>query len=196
MKQIKMALIITVVAFLQACNSNDDSVDAAKDTNDSLISATDSMGGMSSTDTTAVTKDDADFAVEAANGGMMEVQLGNYAMKNASSQRVKDFGAMIAKDHSQANEELKSIASSKNIVLPTFISEDVNKDMLNIMEKKGRDFDKAYMKMMVDDHENDIRKFEKASNDCKDPALKNFASKTLPALKAHLESAKAIVDMK
>ncbi len=58
--------------------------------------------------------------------------------------------------------------------------------------KKGADFDKAYISMMVQDHEEDIRKFEQASQNAKDADTKAFASKTLPILRQHLEMAKSI----
>lgn len=202
-----MVLMVTLLGFLLACNSsNNDSVDAAKEANDdrkdSAVSVTPDSLGMSRSDTALnkslvpVDKKDADFAVEAANGGMMEVELGNYAQKNAMSQRVKDFGAMMARDHSKANEELKALAASKNITLPTTMGNDTHKDMEELMKKTGKDFDKAYMKMMVNDHKKDISEFEKAAKNCKDADIKGFAIKTLPVLNVHLDSAKVINSMK
>lgn len=197
MKNVKSALFIAVVAIAQACNSGttNDSVTAANDANEKKDSST--VTKMSDTatakvNTMPVDKDDADFAVKAANGGMMEVQLGNYAQQNGVSKRVKDFGAMMVKDHTKANEELKSIASAKNITLPTTIGNDAQKDMDNLMKKKGADFDKAYMNMMLDDHKKDVKEFEKAAKDCKDAEIKSFAGKTLPVLLVHLDSTKAI----
>ncbi|MDN3655442.1 DUF4142 domain-containing protein [Ferruginibacter paludis] len=199
MKNVKSALFIAVIAMAQACNSgsNTDSVKAANEANDNKDSAStaakmDTATSATKMNTMPVDKDDADFAVKAANGGMMEVQLGNYAQQNAVSKRVKDFGAMMVKDHTKANEELKSIAASKNITLPSSIGTDAQKDMDDLMKKKGNDFDKAYMNMMLDDHKNDVKEFEKAAKDCKDPEIKTFAGKTLPVLLAHLDSTKAI----
>src|SRR5579864_8800068 len=62
---------------------------------------------------------DASFYKNAAEGGMAEVELGNLAQKNGKSQSVKDFGAMMVKDHSAANEKLKSVAAAKNVALPS-----------------------------------------------------------------------------
>jgi len=45
---------------------------------------------------------------------------------------------------------------------------------------------------MIDDHEKDIKEFEKASNNVKDLDVKNFVDNTLPVLRRHLDSAKAI----
>ena len=137
-------------------------------------------------------EDDTEFAVEAANGGMMEVQLGQLAQTNASSAAVKQFAAMIVKDHGAANDELKSIAQAKNITLPAAINEDAKKMYDDLAAKKGADFDKAYVDMMVDDHKKDIDKFEEEAKDGKSPELKAFAAKVLPVLKAHKEKIDAI----
>jgi putative membrane protein len=63
---------------------------------------------------------------------------------------------MMVKDHSQANENLKTIANSLNIALPDSVSDDTRKEIDKLKMKKGKDFDKAYVDMMVDDHKKDI----------------------------------------
>ncbi|MEP7110326.1 MAG: DUF4142 domain-containing protein [Ferruginibacter sp.] len=200
MKKVEFVFLIAIFGLFQACNSgtNNDSVEAAKDANDKKDSPV--MAGHNDS-TMAVSnmpvdKDAADFAVEAANGGMMEVELGNYAQQNASSQRVKDFAVMMVKDHSKANGELKEIAVSKNITLPMNVGEKARKDMDDLMKKKGKDFDKAYMNMMLDDHKKDVKAFEKAAKDCNDPEIKSFAGRTLPVLQGHLDSSKALTGKK
>jgi predicted outer membrane protein len=69
-----------------------------------------------STNMAPLDKMDQDFVMKAASGGMMEVELGNMAQQNASSQRVKDFGSMMVRDHSKANDELMSFASRRNLM--------------------------------------------------------------------------------
>jgi putative membrane protein len=200
MKKVNLILLGAVILFAQACNSgaNKDSVDAAKDANEKKDSTeiVDKNATSMQTNTMPVDKDAADFAVEAANGGMMEVELGNYAAQNAFSQRVKDFGSMMVKDHSKVNDELKSIAATKNITLPSSVGESAQKDMTDLMKKKGKDFDKAYMDMMLDDHKKDVKDFEKEAKECKDPEVRSFAGKTLPVLLTHLDSTKAITGKK
>lgn len=140
-------------------------------------------------------EDDTEFAVEAADGGMIEVQLGELAEKNGMSKGVKDFGKMMVKDHSKANEELKALAEKKNITLPTMVSEDKQKMYNELAAKTGADFDKAYVSAMVDDHKEDIKAFEKASTDCKDADIKTWAGEKLPTLNHHLETAQSLKDM-
>lgn len=132
------------------------------------------------------------FMTKAASGGMMEVQLGQIAQDQGDNQRVKDFGAMMIRDHGKANDELKSIASAKNVTLSDSLMADHKKHVADMKKKKGSAFDKAYMSMMVKDHQKDIQEFEKASNNLSDGEVKAFATRTLPVLKTHLDSANAI----
>jgi len=178
-------LLLSVYLF-QACNNsstsdNKDSVDSAKTVNK---------------EQKPVDKDVSDFAVKAANGGMMEVQLGKIAMDKGVSKRVKDFGAMMVQDHTQANDDLKMRASALNITLPATVSDDMQKEIDMCSKKMGKDFDKEYMNMMLDDHKKDVDEFKKAAENLSDSTIKDFASKTLPVLEKHLDSAKAITGKK
>ena len=64
--------------------------------------------------------------------------------------------------------------------------------MEDLNKKSGKDFDKAYINLMIDDHKKDVDKFKKGSTDLKDPDLKNFAAETLPVVQMHLDSIQAI----
>jgi putative membrane protein len=135
---------------------------------------------------------DNDFIHKAAMGGMMEVELGKAARIQATNQRVKNYGEMMDHDHTLANDQLKTIAENKNVKIPDRLSSEKQKHVDMMKARKGNDFDKSYMDMMVNDHKKDIKEFEEASEKATDPDLKAFASKTLPVLKMHLDSAKAI----
>ena len=137
-----------------------------------------------------------DFIVKATQGGMMEVQMGQLAQQNASNERVKNFGAMMVQDHSTANKDLEGLAGATNMSVPTALTKEAEHHMKDLASKKGKDFDKAYMKMMLDDHKKDIAEFKKAASSLPDEQFKNFAAKTLPTLQKHLDSAIAISKMK
>jgi putative membrane protein len=143
-----------------------------------------------------VQADASNFAVEAANGGMTEVELGKIAEENASNPRVKAFGEMMVKDHTEAGNNLKGIATSLNIALPDSVSNDSKKEIDHMKMKKGKDFDKAYVSMMVDDHKKDIAEFRKCADNCSDSTIKSFAATTLPVLMKHLDSIQAIAGKK
>jgi len=130
------------------------------------------------------------FATEASKGGMKEVEMGTMGQSKASNTRVKNFAAMMVRDHTKANAELKDIMTNKKLSETT--KEDQSKHMQAMANKSGDDFDKEYMHMMVEDHNKDIALFKEESKNGKDAELKAFAAKTLPILEMHLDSAKAV----
>lgn len=135
---------------------------------------------------------DTTFAKEAASAGLMEVELGNLAQQNAANPRVKNFGQMMVRDHTTANDELKRIAMAKNMMLPDSMMKKHRDHVESMRKMTGKAFDNHYMDMMVKDHTEDVQKFEKASTGATDTDLKAWAGKTLPVLRTHLDSAKAI----
>jgi putative membrane protein len=120
------------------------------------------------------------FMKKAAKGGMMEVAMGRMAEQNAQSDDVKSFGKRMVTDHSKANDELKSIASKKGFQLPS-------------KQPSGKwTSDKAYMEMMVKDHEKDLAEFKEEANSGSDPDVKKFAEDTAKVVQEHLDLAKEI----
>ena len=61
--------------------------------------------------------DDSDhcFLKNAAEGGLVEVELGALAQEQGSSQAVKDFGAMMVREHMVTNRKLQTLAASKDL---------------------------------------------------------------------------------
>lgn len=135
---------------------------------------------------------DHDFLMDAAVGGLMEVELGRVAAQQGSSEAIKQFGQRMVDDHSQANTELMTLASSKGITLPTSIDDKHREQVTKLSAMSGAEFDRAYAKMMLKDHEKDVSEFEKESTKATDPDVKAFASKTLPTLQEHLTLARAL----
>jgi len=135
---------------------------------------------------------DHNFLMDAAMGGMLEVELGRLAAQQGASDAVKQFGQRMVDDHSKANQELMSLAQSKGITLPTEIDEKHKKDMTKLSGLSGAEFDREYGKMMLSDHRKDVSEFEKQSTRGTDADLKAFATKTLPTLKEHLQMAESL----
>lgn len=135
---------------------------------------------------------DAEFVKKAAVGGMHEVALGKLAASQGKSDEVKKFGQKMVDDHSKANEELKAAAKKANLEVPDKIDADHQKHIDTLKDMKGDEFDKAYVKHMLKDHEEDVAEFTKASKEAKDTNIKDFATKTLPTLKEHLDMVKKL----
>ena len=176
-------MIAAAGLMFQACNGN------KKDS----TSSADSVNSVKDTTTTgktgiAVVADDAKFAVDAANGGMTEIQLSQLATIKTVNDKVKAFATMMVMDHSKAGGELKAIAMTKNITLPDSVNADSKKAIGDLSKKSGADFDKAYVDKMVADHKATVDMFESASKSLKDADLKAFVDKTLPTIKGHLDN--------
>jgi len=181
-------------ALVWSCN-NSGSSSSSSDSSTTMGTDTTGTATTNTTNTasnTPLSKDDSSFVMEAAAGGMMEVQAGQLAQQNAQSQRVKDFGSMMVTDHSKANDELSSYASSHGITLPTSLPADEQKHIDAMKNMKGAAFDKHYVSMMVEDHQKDVAKFKQESTGANDDQLKTWVSNTLPVLQKHLDSIQAI----
>jgi putative membrane protein len=189
MKNLYFIPAVACALAISACNGAKDSKSVADSANASMDTF---KAHATPTNNQSISSDDAKFATAAANGGMAEVVLGKLAQEKGSSQQVKDFGAMMVKDHAKANDELKQIAAGDKIMLPDSINTEESKLKAELASKSGSDFDKAYVNAMVDDHKNDIKDFENASKVVKYPDMLAFVKKTLPVLKMHLDAIQKI----
>jgi putative membrane protein len=134
------------------------------------------------------------FAMEAAMGGMMEVELGRVAAQKGASDEVRQFGQRMVDDHSKANEELMRIASSKGLTPPAALDAKHQAEMQKLSALSGEKFDKEYVKMMVKDHKKDVGEFQKEADRGADADIKAFAASTLPTLREHLQMIQRIND--
>jgi len=129
---------------------------------------------------------DALFAKKAAAGGLTEVELGQLAEQNGASQEVKDFGAKMVSDHGKANDNLKAVATKDNLTIPDKPNAEQQALIDKLTKETGKDFDTAYIHVMVKAHIADRALFAKESENGSNPDLKQFATDTLPVIKEHL----------
>lgn len=95
------AMLLSGMLFFTACsNKATDSEEIAEDQNEEQFEDNKK-------------ENDAEFAVAAADGGMLEVQLGKLAQTNGASNEVKMPGEMVVTDHTKSNDELIALATRK-----------------------------------------------------------------------------------
>ena len=146
-----------------------------------IIGAISLTGAVRAADSASSLSDkDKTFMKKAAKGGMMEVAMGQVAEQKAQSEDVKSFGKRMVTDHSKANDELKSIASKKGVQLPS------KEHTIKWTS------DKAYVDMMVKDHEKDLAEFKEEASGGSDPDVKKFADDTSKVIQEHLDLVKEI----
>jgi putative membrane protein len=168
----KSFFLFTVAACLAAFNFVSSPANAA---DKSTISATDKA-----------------FVIKAAQGGMTEVQLGQLAADKGTSQDVKDFGSKMVTDHGNANDELKSIASSKDITIPDKLDAKHQAVVDKMSKMSGAEFDKGYVAEMVKGHKETDALFTKEAKSGQDADIKAFAAKTDEIVKMHLSMIQGI----
>ena len=141
----------------------------------------------------AVRRGDRRFVEKAVAGGMFEVQISQLAASKATDPQVKSFANMLVDHHTAANSELVQLANSLRIELPAVPPRSMRREVEKLGKKNGAEFDRDFVRRVgIKAHEQDIKLFQHASKDVKDPRVKAWVDKTLPTLQSHLQQAQAL----
>jgi putative membrane protein len=134
---------------------------------------------------------DQKFVDFAAQTNMVEANLGQLAQDSAERQDVKDYGKMLATDHTNDQQQLTAAAQQANLTVPNAIDEEHNKTVIGPYQKlKGAAFDHKYIADMIAGHTKAIEIYKKEAADAENPAIKSYAATALPVLQKHLDGAK------
>lgn len=179
----QVMLGLGLAASIAACNDNraNDANTAARDTGAAVGTA-----GASA---------DRDWIEDQLEDGQAEINLAQLATERATDPQVKEFAQMMVKDHQAAADELKQAASAANVQVnaPAELDND-HKDLHEDLSKlSGRDFDRKYIDAMVDEHQEAVNELEKKT-DSDNMQIRQWASKTIPTVRQHLDRAKQIQD--
>lgn len=190
MKKTRIALLLGF-AVVMSCNNEqkdkDDSVEKADSANAELHDT-------ASTHTTQVIDEKStDFLVRAANNAMTDIEMARIGTQQLTMQPIKDFASTLGTEHKNLGEQIKSLASKKNITLPATVSTEAQKEIDKLAGKEDKkNYDKLFVKEMIDRHQECIRLYEDAAKDAADVDIKTFANNSLVKLRMHLDSAKAL----
>ena len=188
----KAALLLFGIAALVGCNDADtkqdidDSIDKADSANERYHDTALNEPAV------VVDENSTTFLVRAANATMAELEMAHMTQQIATIPSIKDFASMLAEEHQRLQQEIKSLATAKHIVLPAAVSNDDQKDINDLAEMNGRNYDKAFINKIIDRHKDGIRLYDVAAKDAADADIKNFANNTLVKLRIHLDSAQAL----
>src|SRR5499433_4011125 len=131
---------------------------------------------------------DSNFIKEAAAGGMAEVELSKIATKSVNPE-VKRFAERMVRDHTSAGTELTGIATELGATLPKSLDTNHQKIRDQLANMHGPAFDRQYIQIMVDDHDQAVKLFRQEISSSHDPRLKQFAQKVLPTIEEHQKMA-------
>lgn len=164
--------------------SDEDTLDSHKQNSDTSVSE----NNLKPSDDTATSN----FLIKAAEAGWVEEEAGNKAMAKATTSAVKNFASIIAQDHMKSNEKIRLMAAHRGVNLPLDTPQQKMKIMAKMFQERGKAFDRAYLDMMIKDHQEAIFLFENSKLLVEDEEVKNFIANIIPKLKMHLDSAQSI----
>ncbi|RFM28820.1 DUF4142 domain-containing protein [Deminuibacter soli] len=130
---------------------------------------------------------DRDFMTKAAIANMAEIQAGQLALGQGISDTVKTFGQNMVTDHTTCLTELKAIADSMQVTLPSQPDNEHAMVLQTLMQKKGHDFDRAYLMAQLKGHQQAVALFKTEWNSTTNTRLKAFTAKYLPIIQMHLQ---------
>lgn len=134
---------------------------------------------------------DQQFVDMAAQTDMVEANLGQMAGNVADAQGVKDYGQMLATDHTSDYQQLINAAKQANLNVPSAIDTAHDKAMIDPFQKlKGAAFDHKYIQEMIAGHTKAILAYKEAAANAQNPVIKSYAETALPVLQKHLSGAK------
>lgn len=143
-------------------------------------------------DMTTSSSTDATFMKKLAEGDLAEVDAGRLASQRSSNTGVKDFGQQMVTDHNQNDTELATLAAAHGVEVPTTIDSEHASLKATLENANGSAFDSQYIKAQVRDHEKTVALLQQEVHAGQDPAVKEFAQKTLPVVNHHLAMAKQL----
>ncbi|HEX5206898.1 MAG TPA: DUF4142 domain-containing protein [Steroidobacteraceae bacterium] len=131
------------------------------------------------------------FMRKAIQGNLAEIKVGQLAQQKGASEGVRHFGSVLEQDHSTANSQAMTAASSMGVTPPAEPSMKEQAEYRHLAALSGAKFDKAFVKEMVKDHRQDIAEYEKEAKTSNSQAS-SYAEQSLPVLKKHLQLAESL----
>lgn len=134
-----------------------------------------------------------DFVKQVAISDMFEIESNKLAQEKGNAAQ-KSFASEMVKDHTKTSTELKALVSSGKVKaeLPTVLDSAHQSKLDKLKSKSGKDFSSDFDSMQQDAHKDAVSLFERYAKGGDNAELKNWAGKTLPALKHHLEMAEGL----
>lgn len=135
----------------------------------------------------------ADFVKEVAISDMFEIESSKLAEQKGTAQE-KSFAQQMITDHTKTSSELKGLVGNGKVqaTLPTMLDSSHQSKLDKLKSASGRDFSSDYNSDQVSAHEDAVSLFERYAKGGDNTALKDWAGRTVPTLKHHLDMAKEL----
>jgi putative membrane protein len=137
---------------------------------------------------------DADFVVDAYTDGMIEIRMAERVKGLLVTQDAKNVADMMITEHTAMNNDLRALATKKQISLPTELTRMQQDDIDDVADEAGINVDQEYLDKAVSMHRDAVDHAEKASSKANDTEVQSAFAAALPKLRSHLDMAKTARD--
>ncbi len=179
----KIAASLTIVCAMVCSISFAQSTTSATGTSSTTGTDSSTMGSGTADSTTV------NFVTNAAMSDMKEITAAKLALTKGKSAAVKAYASKMIMHHTMTSKKMMALVKSKGYQIPPPPAPTPDPTLTSAT---GANFDRAYITLMVSDHQKAVQLYQKASTNVADPDFKNLAVKTLPMIKEHLTSAESI----
>jgi putative membrane protein len=189
----RLAGVLVIGAFVAACAPKaEDGVDTLA-TTPPATATTPTTGDMAGGWTDANVVD----VLTVANQG--EVDYSQVGVEKATDPSVKQYAALMVKEHGTMVTSVKDLATRLNVMAApndktNDLKEEVTKDINDLNAKTGKDFDKEFMDEQIDMHQETLDLLNDLDGRTTNADLKTAIAEAKPKVQAHLDQAKAIKD--
>lgn len=128
-----------------------------------------------------------------------DIETGQVAVKKGSNKDVRDFGAMLARDHKMVRQQGRDLAKKLNVT-PTppkdfAMAKDHDAAVKKLNSLSGKDFDRAFLQHEVDFHKAVIDAVTTTLlPSLQNQEVKDLVSKIAPAFVAHMQAAQNLLN--
>ena len=179
----RIVLAAGLLVALAGCGSQTDEAPAAGETPDIAMQ----------TQAPAVADEPQVFVEKMSASDMFEIQAGELAQEMGTSQKVKDFGAMMVTDHTASSTELTAAAEAAEPAItpaPKLTADQQAK--LDALRAAGDGFDALYAQQQVAAHELALSTLQAQAATGSAASLREFAAATAPVVEQHLGTARTL----
>jgi putative membrane protein len=134
-----------------------------------------------------------DFVKEVAISDMFEIESNKLAEQKGNAQE-KSFAQQMVTDHTKTSADLKGLVSAGKVKaeLPTVIDSSHKSKLDKLKSASGKDFSSDFNSYQVSAHKDAVSLFERYAKGGDNAELRDWAGKTLPTLRHHLEMAQEL----
>jgi putative membrane protein len=178
--------ILGFTMLLSSCGNNNTGTGST----DTTATKTDTAMTSQNTQPQAMKSPEQDFVNYAVPANTTEMVWLREGISKSDNKEIKNHAKMMLKDHEKLDDKVKAYLSTKgtSLTVPTVDTSNA----VNINDKKGKDWDKAWVDKMVEDHSGLLDKLKTSQKDVKDSSLLTLINSTIPTVESHLAMAKSM----